>query len=212
MMTNRSLFGALLALGIFSPIPARPALAQNAQNPSGRLLGKEIPLGRELGRTAVPMRSRALSDHVIIVSVDGLRPDAIAKFKAKTMERLMQEGSYSLEASTILPSKTLPSHTSMLTGLEPSEHGVTWNDEEMEIHGHVATPTIFAAAKQAGLHTAAFFGKSKFQHLQVPGTLDYSQAPDGWPGKWSADRTVDDVGKYLEINRPNLLFVHMGEP
>jgi predicted AlkP superfamily pyrophosphatase or phosphodiesterase len=153
-----------------------------------------------------------MSEHVIVVSIDGLRPDAIGKFGASTIERLMRDGSYSLQASTILPSKTLPSHTSMLTGVEPSAHGVTWNSEEMEAHGHVATPTIFVRAKEAGLHTAAFFSKSKFQHLQVPGSLDYSQAPDGWLGKWSADRTVDDVAKYLESHTPNLLFVHMAEP
>ncbi len=164
--------------------------------------------------TAKPMAARAdaRSNHVIVISVDGLRPDAIEKFEARTMRRLMMEGSYTLEATTILPSKTLPSHTSMLTGAEPAQHGITWNSEEMEAHGHITSPTIFATAKQAGLHTAAFFSKSKFQHLQVPGTLDYSQAPDGWPGKWLADRTVDDVEEYLERHKPNLLFVHLGEP
>jgi arylsulfatase A-like enzyme len=100
----------------------------------------------------------------------------------------------------------------MLTGAEPAAHGVTWNSEELEEHGYVATPTIFATAKAAGLHTAAFFSKSKFQHLAVPGTLDYYQAPGGWPGKWLADRTVGDVERYLRRASPNLLFVHIAEP
>src|SRR5262245_8758227 len=64
----------------------------------------------------------AVTDHVVIVSIDGLRPDAIATYKAPTLERLMGEGSYTLHAATILPSKTLPSHTSMLTGEPPSVH------------------------------------------------------------------------------------------
>jgi predicted AlkP superfamily pyrophosphatase or phosphodiesterase len=159
-----------------------------------------------------PVTPGLRSDHVIVISVDGLRPDAIEQFGAANLQRLMREGSYSLEATTITPSKTLPSHTSMLTGTDPAEHGVTWNSEEMDEHGHVATPTIFAAAKAAGFHTAAFFSKSKFQHLAVPGTLDHAQAPGGLLGKWLADRTVDDVERYLESNRPNLLFVHVGEP
>jgi arylsulfatase A-like enzyme len=45
----------------------------------------------------------------------------------------------------------------------------------------------------------------------VPGSLDYSQAPDG-NGRWSADRTLRDVERYLATERPNLLFVHFGEP
>lgn len=153
-----------------------------------------------------------VTEHVVVISIDGLRPDAIERFGAKTLQRLMREGSHSLEATTILPSRTLPSHTSMLTGTEPDVHGVTWNSEQMEDHGHVATPTIFAAAKAAGYHTAAFFSKSKFEHLAVPGTLDHVQAPDNLLGKWTADQTVDDVEEYLEGHVPNLLFVHIGEP
>jgi hypothetical protein len=48
------------------------------------------------------------SDHVVVISIDGLRPDAIAHFNARTLERLMAEGAWSLEATTIMPSKTLP--------------------------------------------------------------------------------------------------------
>ena len=41
------------------------------------------------------------------------------------MQRLMRKGTYSFTARTILLSITLPSHTSMLTGVEPEVHGVT---------------------------------------------------------------------------------------
>lgn len=150
------------------------------------------------------------TDHVIIISVDGLRPDAIRRFGARTLQRMVADGSHTFEATTVKPSSTLPSHTSMLTGTDPETHGVGWNDERLETHGHVVTPTIFAAAKAAGFHTAAFFSKSKFHHLQERGTLDYTQAPDGWD-KWMATRTVGDVATYLKHERPNLLFVHIGE-
>jgi predicted AlkP superfamily pyrophosphatase or phosphodiesterase len=152
------------------------------------------------------------TDHVIVVSIDGLRPDAIERFGARTLLRLMAEGAYSLEATTILPSRTLPSHTSMLTGLEPEKHGVTWNSRDMDDHGHVATPTIFAAARQAGLRTAAFFSKSKFEHLAAPATLNHVQIPGGLLGRSSARSTVGHVEKHLRTNRPNLLFVHLAEP
>src|SRR5687767_5567424 len=61
----------------------------------------------------------SVSRNVVVVSVDGLRPDAIAKYSAPTLQRLMREGSYTLAARTIDPSTTLPSHTSMLTGQPP---------------------------------------------------------------------------------------------
>ncbi|MFN2567461.1 MAG: alkaline phosphatase family protein [Gemmatimonadaceae bacterium] len=174
---------------------------------------RSIPAG--WGSDPVPggpaVRTGAVTDHVVIVSVDGLRPDAIARFKAAAIGRLAREGSHSLAATTINPSKTLPSHTSMLTGEGPEEHGISWNSNETETHSHVAVPTVFTLARERGLRTAAFFSKGKFNHLEVPGSLDHTQAPDG-NGRWSAARTVGDVERYLAGARPNLLFVHLGEP
>ena len=72
--------------------------------------------------------SVSLTRNVVLVSIDGLRPDAIARFAAPTLQRLIGEGSYSLSAHTIMPSTTLPSHTSMLSGEPPDEHGVFWNN------------------------------------------------------------------------------------
>jgi predicted AlkP superfamily pyrophosphatase or phosphodiesterase len=156
------------------------------------------------------VRPGAVSDHVIVISMDGMRPDAIEKYGAKTLQRLMREGTYAEKAQTIFPSKTLPSHTSMLTGVPPEIHGVTWNDDRVDSHGTVDVQTVFEVAKAEGYHTAAFFSKAKFHHLQKDGTLDYTQAPNGMD-KWMATRTVGDVGTYLKHERPNVLFVHLAE-
>jgi len=67
-------------------------------------------------------------------------------------------------------------------------------------------------ARAHGYTTAAFFSKAKFEPLQVKGTLDYSQAPGGWFGRWSSERTMSDIDVYFDDARPNLLFVHLSEP
>jgi predicted AlkP superfamily pyrophosphatase or phosphodiesterase len=154
----------------------------------------------------------ALTRNVLLVSIDGLRPDAIARFAAPTLQRLVREGSYSLKARTTLPSKTLPSHASMLSGEPPDEHGVLWNNVTSAEKEIVEFPTVFSIARNHGYQTAAFFSKAKFQPLQRPGTLDYSQAPGGWFGRWSSRRTVDDIVAHLASERPNVLFVHLTDP
>jgi arylsulfatase A-like enzyme len=154
----------------------------------------------------------SLTRNVVLVSIDGLRPDAIEKFSAPTLQRLIREGSYSLAARTTLPSKTLPSHTSMLTGEPPEEHGVVWNNVTAAKTDIVEVPNIFGLARAHGYATAAFFSKAKFQPLQRPGTLDYSQAPGGWWGRWSSERTVGDIIAHLEKQKPNVLFVHLSDP
>ena len=175
-----------------SPRPPSPSSPLRRSSPSAR--GAPVWLRRSMcrrpsrwrrGPTPPRARPSRATDHVVIVSVDGLRPDAIARFGAKNIGRMMREGSHTLAATTISPSKTLPSHTSMLTGEGPEEHGITWNSNETHTHATVAIPTVFAVARAKGLRTAAFFSKGKFNHLEVPGSLDYTQAPNG-NGKWSA--------------------------
>ncbi len=182
---------SVLCLGGFAPLaaaPARPDTVEAAERVRGYL-----------------------TDHVVVISIDGLRPDAIDRFGAGTLRRLMREGSYTLQARTILPSKTLPSHTSMLTGVEPEDHGITWNTDETDTHGVVESPTIFSMARERGFSTAAFFSKTKFHHLEVPRSLDHVQSPQ--TGKWTYSHTLDNVEEYLEEGSdPNLMFVHIGEP
>jgi predicted AlkP superfamily pyrophosphatase or phosphodiesterase len=157
-------------------------------------------------------RSGRITDHVVIVSLDGLRPDAIDTFGAATLQRLMREGAYAPDAQTVLPSTTLPSHTSMLTGVDPAVHGVTWNTDQVTVRGYVRVPTVFTLARNAGLRTAAFFGKSKLNHVHSPATLDYVHSFESWlPWRLSGVRTARLVGRHLQDARPNLLFVHLVE-
>src|SRR5258705_1949191 len=154
-----------------------------------------------------------VTDHVIVLSIDGLRPDAIEKFQATTLQRLIREGRYAPSAQTIALSATLPSHVSMLTGLSLEQHGVTWNDDEVRERGYVTAPTVFSLAHAAGFRTAAVFSKTKFHHLEVPSTLDYSRTPrGGFDAQFSVDRAVDYLADYLHKASPNLVFVHIMDP
>lgn len=148
---------------------------------------------------------------VVVISIDGLRPDAIEWADARTLGKLLREGAYSLSARTILPSKTLPSHASMLTGVEPEVHGISWNDDRSSETGVIGVPTVFELAHARGNHTAAFFGKAKFRHLLRPNSLDWATAPRG-NEVLLAPRMAEDVESYLRFRRPDLLFVHISDP
>lgn len=149
---------------------------------------------------------------VIVISIDGLRPDAIREFGASTLLRLMAEGGYSLEARTAGSGRTLPSHTSMLTGLPQDGHGVDWNDPISHRSARLPTASVFGVARAHGFTTAAFFGKAKFSYLQQPEALDYSIAPRMWLSAWPATKTVPRVEAYLGDHAPQMLFVHLSDP
>ncbi len=140
---------------------------------------------------------------VLVISVDGLRPDAIQLADTPNLEWLMAEGAVSWEAQTILPSVTLPSHTSMLSGTTPKVHGVIWNDYEPD-RGHVQVPTLFTVAHEAGLSTAMFVGKIKLEHIAIPNTVDTYAFVTGGDA-----RVAGEAAAHLRNAAPDVLFVHL---
>lgn len=112
-----------------------------------------------------------IAKRVIILSIDGLRPDAIELAPMPNLMNLMQSSAYSLTAQTIFPSSTLPSHSSMLTGLCPSKHGVNWNDYIPE-NGIAQGTDIFDLAHAAGMKTVMYVGKEKLQQVTDASSLD----------------------------------------
>lgn len=108
---------------------------------------------------------------MLIISFDGMRPDAISMAPMPNLQALMQSGAYSLTAQTTFPSATLPSHASMLLGVCPQKHGVNWNDYD-PAQGYAQGTSIFQLAHDAGLNTAMIVGKEKLIQLTHPESLD----------------------------------------
>src|SRR5690349_13962728 len=81
-----------------------------------------------------PSLAAPLVRRVLLVSIDGLRPDLVLRAKAPMIVSLMDRGCFSLWATTTAVAITLPSHTSMLTGVTPSEHGIDWNTDLPLVH------------------------------------------------------------------------------
>ncbi len=146
--------------------------------------------------------------HVFIISFDQGNPDLIQKSAMPTLHQMAAEGSRTWSAYTVLPSVTLPAHTSMLTGVGPQVHQVLWNSYAPE-KGLVKLPTIFSYAKEHGLVTAMFVGKDKFKHLNLPGSLDafvWPQPEDD--AKAVAKAFAEQVAKL----KPHLCFIHFLDP
>ena len=114
---------------------------------------------------------------MLIVSFDGLRPDAIAEAKMTNVLSLMQAGAYTFGAQTIMPSSTLPSHTSMLVGTCPAKHIVRWNEYVPE-NGFAIGTDIFDLAHAAGLRTVMVVGKEKLRQITEPASTDYFEFVD----------------------------------
>jgi predicted AlkP superfamily pyrophosphatase or phosphodiesterase len=178
-----------------------------------------------LWMTALTVFGSPRAEHVFIISIDGGKPAVIAQSDMPVLKKLAEEGAFTWAASTIYPSLTLPSHTSMLTGVGPDKHHVLWNSWKPS-KGVVGVRTIFAEAKSAGLSTAMFVGKEKFRHLLQPGTVDefefgqahYGDQATGTGATPQKSKTVlarivaQGAARYIVAHKPNLCFIHFTDP
>ena len=66
---------------------------------------------------------------VLVLGLDGLRGDALAVADTPALDRLVQEGAWTLKASTQLEARTVsaPGWTSIFTGVDSDRHGVSSN-------------------------------------------------------------------------------------
>jgi predicted AlkP superfamily pyrophosphatase or phosphodiesterase len=142
-----------------------------------------------------------------------------------TLKRLAAEGAVTWAASTIFPSLTLPSHTSMLTGVGPEKHEILWNGY-MPIRGLVKVPTVFSMlrAVQPEAVTAMFVGKVKFRHLWLEESLtvfDFGGPQSNAPVvatpeleqiKIPSQVVASNAAAWIKQHKPRLAFVHFADP
>jgi len=107
---------------------------------------------------------------VLMISIDGLKPEYITQADAHGMKvpylrTLVRDGAYAEGVVGIWPTVTYPSHTTLVTGVWPAEHGIynnlrfdplqnysgAWNWYAPEIR----VPTLWKVAHQGGLRTAS---------------------------------------------------------
>ncbi|TBO44010.1 alkaline phosphatase family protein [Pedobacter kyonggii] len=107
----------------------------------------------------------AQENHVVLISIDGLRPEFYLdpQWGMVNVRQGMKGGSYAEGVRGSFPTVTYPSHTTIVSGVLPAKHGIYYNTpvEPLGISGKwfwyykdIKVPTIWTAAKDAGLTTA----------------------------------------------------------
>jgi predicted AlkP superfamily pyrophosphatase or phosphodiesterase len=159
-----------------------------------------------LGFTFFQSRSQE-KKYVIIISIDGFRPDFYREDKWATpiLHHLAKNGVSADGVRGVFPSVTYPSHTTIITGKMPLEHGIYYNSP-FEPDGAtgkwywesdlIKTPTLWSLAKNAGLKTA-----SVFWPVSVGAPVDYNI-----PEFWSLDKSIDRISPIRENAKPKGLF------
>lgn len=101
------------------------------------------------------MSASSVICRVILVVLDGLRPDAIDSFGLSNIREMALNGASTMSARTVSPSCTWPAMTSLINGVSPETHGV------LRDSAHVPKPKtpllpLPALLSRAGYPSAVF--------------------------------------------------------
>jgi len=117
------------------------------------------------------LQSQAQKERIVVViSLDGFPADALQdpRLPIPTLRKLAREGAVADSMQPVNPTVTWPNHTTIVSGVDASEHQVLfnglltrpgknapmaiepWRDKDLLVH----SPTIYDAAHDAGFTTA----------------------------------------------------------
>jgi predicted AlkP superfamily pyrophosphatase or phosphodiesterase len=174
------------------------------------------------GFHAAPGTAAGQRPILILVSLDGFRWDYLARGATPTLARLAREGVRAEALVPVFPTKTFPSHYSIVTGLHAEQHGVVANTmEDPELPGRFSMGNreavadgrwwggepIWVTAERQGQRTAPFFWPGS--EAELAGIRPTYWVP--FDGATSIEVRVDRVLDKLDLpgeERPTFLTLY----
>jgi predicted AlkP superfamily pyrophosphatase or phosphodiesterase len=168
---------------------------------------------------AVAAGNSALAASVLMISVDGLKPEYVLDadahgLKIPFLRGLLRDGAHARGVNGVWPTVTYPSHTTLLTGLSPAEHGI-YNNLEFDPKNtfanawywyapQIRVPTLWQAAHEAGLSTASIGWP-----VSVGATAVDFLIPEYWRVARLTDVDPSDALLMAAVSRPEGLLQKM---
>jgi len=138
--------------------------------------------------------------NILIISIDALHPKALNPKTSNNLQKLMEQGVYTLDGFSTNPPLTLVSHAAMFSGIGPEKGGRqdnTWHSGQSGIKGE----TIFNIAKSQGYSTGFFYSKGKLGFL-------VNQAVD--QQKLDSNFSVENAMAFVKISdQKKFCFLHI---
>ncbi len=156
---------------------------------------------------------------VLLIGIDGVRPDVLAEVSTPAIDSLAAGGWYTAEARTTTPSVSGPSWSSMLTGVWPAKHGVLDNGFEGRRYEEYPAFLTLAERHRPELGTFAALDWMPLASLEggrpvLTDALDTLVAVDGYEFGWAeADSIIATrAAQHLAAAEVDAAFVYLGNP
>ncbi len=145
---------------------------------------------------------------VILISIDGMRPDGFLTCGNEYVNDLMAMSSYTMEGSSCDPSVTLPCHMSMFLSVPPERHGILTNT-----YTPLVRPMngLFEALKASQKKSAMFYGWEELRDVSRPGSLEKADFIEAYSDENTDGILTDRALAYIKEKSPDFVFLYMVE-
>ena len=149
-----------------------------------------------------------MQSKMILIIIDGCRPDGLAQATTPNLDSLWQNGAYSWRGQSVMPSISLPCHTSMFRSIPPQDHGIHEN-----VYSPTAAqfPSIIEVAAHGDLHTAFFSSWEELRDLARPGSLETGYYRHYRPGRDNDSIIMNHAIDYIVAEQPDFITIYLGD-
>ncbi|MBR6313048.1 MAG: alkaline phosphatase family protein [Clostridia bacterium] len=149
-----------------------------------------------------------MSEKVILILVDGMRPDGLLQCGHPFVNELLENGTSYLAAQTVMPSVTLPCHMSLFHSVDPDRHGITSNTHTPQVR---PIEGLIDRLDSRGKKCASIYNWEELRDLSRPGHLHFSYFLNEEKDVDTDTRITDTAVQYIEAEQPDFLFLYLGE-
>ncbi|MGI6690288.1 MAG: alkaline phosphatase family protein [Christensenellales bacterium] len=146
-------------------------------------------------------------EKVVLVLVDGMRPDGLMQCGHPFLTTLLKDATYALDAQTVMPSVTLPCHMSLFHSVDPQRHGILSNTYTPQVR---PIPGLIEQLDMYGKKCAMFITWEELRDLSRPDHLHRALCINQHKTE-NADRQISDAAiQYIKEEQPDFLFLYLG--
>jgi len=145
---------------------------------------------------------------VILISIDGMRPDGLLNCGNTYLDELMNKSSYTFNAKTVYPSVTLPCHLSMFHSIPPERHGTFNNTYAVPVR---PVDGLFEVLKSNEKKSAMYYGWEPLRCIGEAGSLTASEFIHAYSFEHTDGILTDRALNYIELAHPDFVFLYMVE-
>ncbi len=163
--------------------------------------------------------AEARGKKVLVIGIDGVRPDVLARLETPNIDALIADGCYSGRVTTRAQTISGPAWSSILTGVWPDKHKVVSNDLSTNEYGwypdfltrlEMVDPefSTFAVVDWPPLGVRASGGPMISD--SVDAKLNFDGDLQGYP--LADSQSVSAAVRFIRNQDPDAMFVYIGNP